>query len=103
MSKPIFIFNKVTSITFLLLILLMAVPVYSGPNDKGKQPQGYSTKVLPDQECGKGGLGQDDSKCVPKEAGTAKKKIVKKAGTAAAVGVTGKKVSSGIGDKISGD
>ena len=92
-----------TKALLLLIILLVAVPVYSGPKEKVDQPQGIPVEVLSDQECDKGVAGKGESKCVPKEIGTAKKKVVKKAGTAAVVGVAGNKASSGIKDKVSGD
>ena len=58
---------------------------------------------MSDKEYDDGVLAKGGSECVPKETGKAKKKVAKKAGTAAAVGVAGKKISSGIGDKVSGD
>lgn len=106
MNKPIFIVLKLTNILFFLLILLVAVPAHSGPKEKGDQSQDGPVKVLSDQECDKGIVAKGSSECVqnvPKETGTAKKKVIKQAGTAAAVGVAGKKVSSGIKDKVSED
>ena len=98
MSKPLLTIIKLMNISFFLLILLVAVPVHSGPKERSDLSQSPPAKGLSDQECDEAVVGKGDSKCLPKEAGKPKKKVVKKAGTAAAIGVAGKKVSGVVGD-----
>lgn len=93
------IISRWINVIALLLILTVVAPAYSAPKPKvvDKSPGG-PVEVLPDQECGKGVVGKGDSKCGPKETGTVKSKVVKKAGAAAAVGVAGKKIPAVIKD-----
>ena len=79
------------------------MPAFSGPKENSDLPGNISEKNVSDQDCNDDAVGKKDSKCLPKEGGNPKKKVIKKAGTAAAAGVAGKKVSNIVEDKISGD
>ena len=98
MSKRTQILARLMNVIAILLIFAVAGPVYAGPKKKVDQPKGIPVQALSDEDCGKGITGKGNSKCGPKETGSVKKKVVKKAGTAAAVGVAGKKVSSILKD-----
>lgn len=103
MSKQRVSFLVSIKVIVFLSVLGTTLPAYSGPTEKSGLPQGPPAKGVSDQECNDSVVGKGDSKCLPKEAGNPKKKVVKKAGTAAALGVAGKKVSSDIKDKVSED
>ncbi len=98
MRKRTQILSRLMHIIAILLIFAVAAPVYAGPKKKVDQPKGVPAQTLSDEDCGKAVKGKGNSKCGPKEAGNVKKKVVTKAGAAAAVGVAGKKVSSGLKD-----
>jgi hypothetical protein len=83
------------SLVVLIITLLTAAPVLSAPEDNKKSAASPASKVIP---------GPQDEKSVPgpnvpdgsnKGGPNVKKKVVKSAGTAAAVGVAGKKITSG--------
>jgi len=73
--------------SLILLSFLLAIPAWSAPGGKKLDLKDSSEKSV---------LDRDDKKIEGKGKSKAKKKVLKKAGTAAAVGVTTKKVSSGL-------
>lgn len=90
---------RLMNVIAILLIFAVVTPVYAGPRKKVDQPKEITAQVLSGEDCGKGiKNGKGKSKCDPKETGSVKKKVVKKAGTAAAVGVAGIKISPSLKD-----
>ncbi len=84
MKKLTFLFVRSVSVLLLITTFLISSPAWSGPGDKEQPIQGSLDK---------GALKQENVKSDKSEK-PAKKKIVKKVGTTAAVGAAGKKVTS---------
>ena len=82
----------------------MAGSVFAAPGDRKGPSAEPAIEAMKEDDCGRNGnkpcneLG--DSPDLKSEKGSPKKKIVKKAGAAAAAGVAGKKITENIGDKI---
>ena len=94
MHKKIFSFICSVSTFILITFCLGAAPAWSAPSDKKTEIQKPVDKdVIQPGNLEDGVKGKD----------SVKKKAVKKAGTAAAIGVAGTKVQSGVKGKVKKD
>ena len=93
MEKRIILMVCSVSVFFLITIFPGALPAWSAPGDKKQIRQESPDKNILDLEETKPGKKSEKS---------VKKKVVKKAGAAAAVGVVGKKATSGVTKGLKG-
>lgn len=89
------IISVVCSVSLLFLITLLpgALPAWSAPGGKKQTEQGLTEKSIPNPEVSK--PGEKGEKSV-------KKKVVTKAGKAAAAGVVGAKATSKVKETVKG-
>ena len=81
------------SVFFLITIFPGTMPAWSAPGDKKQVPLDSPDKSVLDLE---------ESKTGKKGGKSVKKKVLKKAGAAAAVGMVGKKATSGVTKSLKG-
>ncbi len=94
MHKKLFSFICSVSTLILITVYLGATPVWSAPSDKKPEIQKPADKdVIKPGDLKDGGKGKE----------SVKEKAVKKAGTAAAIGVAGTRVQSGVMGKVTKD
>lgn len=94
MHKKLFSFICSVSTFILIIVCLGVAPAWSTPSDKKTEIQKPADKDMVKPGNLEDGVKGKDS---------VKKKAVKKAGTAAAIGVAGAKVNSGVKGKVKKD
>ena len=95
MKRDTMIFYRY-GLAVVILTLFVVTPSVSAPRDKNKSPKSSKEKVVSGQQNKKDFDVSSSRDSGKKNEKNVKKKVVKKAGGAAAVGVAGKKINSGI-------